>query len=322
LRCNGWASPNVVRPTTLRVFRLCQSKIFLNRQGAEKTMQDTIETQVMTITPVVAQKWLDGATDFKNRPIKEGVILKYSRDMANGVWQMNGETMKFARRNNGSAVMIDGQHRALACIRSGNTFQSLVIFGIDESTYTSMDSGSTRQPADFLSRSGHQYVHPVIAAARMSFAHKAGGNPTVRGRGSSATNQEILDIVAGAPELEDSAVAIYNIAGGHSKLLAPSISVYLYYRFGQIDADWRDLFFEGLYHGAGLKSKSPILLLRTRLIDNLSASTKLTPTVKTALVIKAWNAFISGRDLRLLRWSGSGRKKEKFPAIEALPPTL
>lgn len=97
----------------------------------------------------------------------------------------------------------------------------------------------------FLSRAGHQYVHAVVSAARMLFAEMSTGNPTHRGKGSVATNQEILDLVASTPELEDSAVAIYNAAGGHSKLLPSSIAVYLHFRFGQVDADCRDLFLRG-----------------------------------------------------------------------------
>ena len=277
-------------------------------------MFNDVETRVMTITPAIAQEWLDGATDFTNRPVKEAILIKYARDMANHVWQMNGETMKFANRN-GSPIMIDGQHRALACIKSGESFTSLVVHGVLEETYKSMDSGTIRQPSDFLSRSGHQYVHSIVAAARMLFACRVSGNPTARGRGSVATNQEILDMVSATPELETSAVAVYSIAGGHSKLLTPAISTYLHYRFGQVDPDWRDLYFQGLYLGAGLKAKSPILLLRNRLVDNLSSPTKLTHTTRTALAIKAWNALIEDRQIAMLKWSG---KKEKFPNIEGL----
>ena len=87
------------------------------------------------------------------------------------------------------------------------------------------------------------------------------------------------------------------------------------FRIGQIDADWRDLFFEGLFVGAGLKEKSPLLLLRNRLVDNFSSPTKLTSTARIALAIKAWNALIEDRQIAMLKWSG---KKEKFPKIEGL----
>jgi hypothetical protein len=271
-------------------------------------------TQVMTITPILAQQWLDGASDFKNRRVKDTVILKYARDMESGIWQVNGETIKFAHRN-GAAVMIDGQHRALACVKSGSAFTSLVVFGVDEATYHSMDSGTVRQPADFLQRSGSQYVHSVVAAARMIFANGASGNPTTRTRTSVATNQEILAIVANTPELERSAVALYKVAGGHSKLLPPSLAVYLFYRFGQIDTNWRDSFFEGLYRGVGLTEKSPILALRNRLIDDLTSVKKTTLTVKSALAIKGWNAFVEGREVSLLRWFNAGPSQEKFPTI-------
>lgn len=271
-------------------------------------------TEVVTVTPVTAKQWLDGATEFKNRSIKDAVVLKYSRDMQNGVWQLNGETIKFASRN-GSAVMIDGQHRALACIKSGENFTSLVVFGVDEETYESMDSGTVRQPADFLQRSGSQYVHSVVAAARMIFADKVTGNPMTRSRSSIGTNQEILEIVAATPELEQSAIAVYKIAGGHSKLLTPSLAAYLFYRFGQVDAGWRDLFFGGLYRGVGLVEKSPILVLRNRLIDDLTSVKKTTLPVKAALTIKAWNAFVEGREISLLRWFNAGPSQEKFPTV-------
>jgi hypothetical protein len=67
--------------------------------------------------------------------------------------------------------------------------------------------------------------------------------------------------------------------------------------------------------GENLHSRSPVLLLRNRLLAERGAKHTLNSQVKLALIIKAWNAYVLGVDLTVLRHRTEGEKAEDFPRI-------
>src|SRR4051812_37258312 len=76
------------------------------------------------ITPKDAARMLAGMES--NRLKSPPHIAKLARDMKGGNWKVNGETIKLDHREK----VIDGQHRLLACIQAGVSFQTWVISGV------------------------------------------------------------------------------------------------------------------------------------------------------------------------------------------------
>jgi hypothetical protein len=100
------------------------------------------------ITPEAA-KWLMGTYNKNNRPIKTGTWTRYSQDMREGKWIYNGEPIVFSFEN-GELIMRSGQHRFLACIDAKVPFASDITIGIKAEAVATLDTGSTRSPADML----------------------------------------------------------------------------------------------------------------------------------------------------------------------------
>lgn len=71
---------------------------------------------------------------------------------------------------------------------------------------------------------------------------------------------------------------------------------------------------ERLATGVGLEKNNPILMCRDLLMANKTARSKYSKKIIAALVIKAFNAYLTGKYPSSLRW----RVNEKFPVIEKL----
>lgn len=84
-----------------------------------------IQTQVVSVTPALAEKILEKNTF--NRNVSSAVVRKYAADMSAGKWTLNHQGIAFDR----DGTLIDGQHRLMAIIQSGATILMLVTHGAD-----------------------------------------------------------------------------------------------------------------------------------------------------------------------------------------------
>ena len=82
-----------------------------------------MHSQVMKITPALAESWLMSNTF--NRTISASVVNKYANDMKSGNWHLNHQGIAFDNNN----VLVDGQHRLTAVVKSGVTVDMLVTYG-------------------------------------------------------------------------------------------------------------------------------------------------------------------------------------------------
>lgn len=86
------------------------------------------------VTPDMAREWL--ATQTINRKVNVDRLRRYTADMANGKWAVNGESIKFK-----NGVLVDGQHRLLAIIRANVPVKILVV-NVEDATM--IDRGQER----------------------------------------------------------------------------------------------------------------------------------------------------------------------------------
>lgn len=103
------------------------------------------------ITPDEAKKLLDRTT-FKNRSVRESAELRYVKTMFDGDW-MDFISMIVI---DSSGNVIDGQHRLLAQIESGETVGYVVLRGAPTNAYQVIDSGIRRRISDRSSMSTRQ----------------------------------------------------------------------------------------------------------------------------------------------------------------------
>lgn len=95
------------------------------------------------LTPDEAKELLDRTT-FENRRVRKSSELRYAKMMHDGDW-MDFTSMIVI---DSSGSVIDGQHRLLAQIDSGETIGYVVMRGVPTSAYQVIDSGIRRRTSD------------------------------------------------------------------------------------------------------------------------------------------------------------------------------
>lgn len=259
--------------------------------------------KVTSITPALAEKWLGQNTH--NRNLREKAVLAYARDMEAGNWAENGEAIKFAKDD----TLLDGQHRLQAIALSGVTVKMLVVTGLRNGTQETMDDGRKRTLADALHLRGESNAVVLGALLRRALMWEQGQH---RNTGVyTPTNTESLAFLAEHPETRESA-SVANSLRKPTKLPA-SILGLTHWLFTAIDAEDADWFFTRLGSGAGIEQFHPVWTLRKRASDISGGVGRVPEDMLLALVIKAWNAYRDGQEIRLLQFKPGGSRPERFP---------
>lgn len=120
--------------------------------------------KVEYITPNTAKAYLQRNTNNYRTPTRT-LIDKYAKDMASGLWKLNGEPIIFAQ----NGMLLDGQHRLLACVKANCPFSTLVVRGADNDT-TIIDVGGSRTATQIIGRmtdSRYARDNQVVGAAKI-----------------------------------------------------------------------------------------------------------------------------------------------------------
>lgn len=247
------------------------------------------DVRIEEVTPEIASKWLLRNTG--NRHVRQGHLEGLVRTMEGGSWAFNGDSVCF----DVEGVLIDGQHRLMAVVRSGVPIWVVVVRGLQAHSQDTIDLGAEREVGDQLQLRGVKSARARAAVAGL-LVRWEGISPTASTlRSYQATRPEIL-----SRALEDDAELATVAARSYPHIKAPPSVVGLAWHLccsgesGDVDR-----FFEGLNTGADLPKGSPILKLRNQ-FEQLRAQRWSKPP-STELLLRyiwlAWDAFRSGRQL-------------------------
>jgi hypothetical protein len=261
----------------------------------------------MTITPEMARQWL-ADTNRKNRPLSELKWMAYALDMLDGRWKYNGDAIRFGS----DGVLLDGQHRLMACVEAGVAFESDVVFGLDPEVLDTIDIGEARTAGDIAHLEGVPNANGACALAQLLLIHQSHGIHRMGNPQLKPTKTQIIEAVKGNPRISQVAG---KAASFGRKLVAPRITAFCYYVFSGQDQARANRFFEEFSFGANLAADNPTYHLRERLLANRLSKSKLPTLEIIALFFKAWIAYRDGRSVRHLRWRREGPAPEKFPDI-------
>lgn len=241
---------------------------------------------VMTITPAIARQMLD--TSQGNRTISLTTVSAYARDMKNGYWKLTGDTIKVGK----AGQLRDGHHRLLAAIEADATFNSYVVFGIDDDAVMAIDSGRKRSVGDHLHFRNEKNANALAASVRALFYL------ATREYGRRLTNADVCTIVDHNPLLRES------VAKCHDCSIGPQAAWSALHYIGshvQGMRDRADAFYAVLDTGVPDYDGCPAHLLREKIISAKVRGVTLQTSVRYALTANAWAHFAAETPLKLLR---------------------
>jgi hypothetical protein len=261
-----------------------------------------VNAVVEKIGPIQASLYLE--TNESNRAINKRILNMYAKEIMEGNWKLNGQPIIFGK----SGRLLDGQHRLLAILDAGEDVLCLVVRGVDDDTFDTLDAGKKRNAADILSIEKVENSRNVASAARLLVKYDSNSSMT---NNDVVPNAEINRKYMSERERLDNAA---KIAGSIGYLCMNSSVGFCYVLFDRIDHTACEYFFEKLSSGEGMNATNPILRLRETLIrrKGQEKSTKRSDEF-AALIIKAWNAWRKGKIYSVISYK---RGVEKFPIPE------
>lgn len=257
------------------------------------------------ITPAKAAELLQA--NVKNRRAKSPVVLKYAKDMLNGKWKEDTfELIKISK----SGVILDGQHRLMAVIKSNVNVYFHIVDGLDDSIFDVLDTGSVRNASDVFKINQVKYsttIPSIIAFYDLLSENKKGRSTQVHMR---KTNAELLLEYNANPEKWDNiARDSHTLYAQFGKILSTAFIGGFLAFFSDIDKDDALSFINQLCSGKNVENDT-INFLRMKLVNEKVSVHKLNNTTKQAYVIKCWNAFRSKQNYKILKFTPS---TDSFP---------
>lgn len=101
-----------------------------------------VRTEIVNMTPEMAEDLLEINTS--NRKPRQRVIDHYVSTIKRGEWILTHQGVAVSNTN----VLLDGQHRLLAIIKSGKSMPIMVTTGLPDKAFSAIDSGAPRTLSD------------------------------------------------------------------------------------------------------------------------------------------------------------------------------
>jgi len=245
----------------------------------------------------------------KNRKLTESHAREIAGAMSRGEFRPgNGESIKFMV----DGSLGDGQHRLRAIVISGISQELAVVYNQTEEDALTWDNGKRRTMADSLSRENER-SYAALASSLVWYRRVTEGRVWLNTKYSRTQLHETLEVNPGLRK---------SVAFGVSvSFLAPSgLCTALHRAFGDINEEKANEFFSVMATGERLESGDAVFVLRDVLIRDRAKrhENRLRPPQIALLVAKAWNAFVIGKKIRMLRGAqrpSDRAKREQFPKL-------
>ena len=165
----------------------------IRKTGSYSATSENVK--LITITPEMAEKMLE--KNIANRKVNQANVNRIAADMTTGNYKVNGETIKISS----AGEIIDGQHRLLACVKSGMPFDTYIVYNVEREAVGTIDMGKGRSVADSLNVMGCNIKSGIIPA--MNFYFNRGNKLTTAQTGCLWSNYEdklnlVCDILIGS----------------------------------------------------------------------------------------------------------------------------
>lgn len=278
--------------------------------SALRLARQTMETDVVIVTPKIAQKWI--GTQVRNRPEQTISMLGYRADMLAGRWEFAGDPIRFDKDGH----LIDGYNRlsALAGIENdGFALAFLVIRGLNTDAQLVMDQGARRTAGQQLGLKGIVSGTGIAAGVRMSLSWERDLLFANRWEeGNQITPTEVIVWVEEHPE--EVRIALARLTSIRKIGLRPSSGLGFVIRLGVALENEVKEFITEMDELANLPEGSPTLALAKRLARvRREPDLRLSEIDQLGFLIYTWNNWINGRHSTRLQRPRGGWNADTFP---------
>jgi len=263
-----------------------------------------LKAKVVSITPAIAARLLERNTgNYRKKEVRR--VNLYSLEMARGNWELTGDTIKISA----GGIILDGQHRLSAIVKSKCTIDMLVVEGVKASAMY-IDRGKPRSVRDTLSNLGIVNAGKMSSLARNIIFAQKGLWTRASIMVDDVTDTEIVEFILDKEVQIRDTLALCSIIQDYLPMSV--IGPILYYGCdGEVtDSAFAAWFVSAIASGSGLDESEPVYRLRNVLIKNrMNKQHKKDKYVLKMIATKAWNMTLKDEPCGRLIFSLTGPKK-------------
>lgn len=263
---------------------------------------------IVKVSPDMARTLLKTNTD--NRTVRKNRVNNYATQMKRGQWKLTGDPIRISR----TGRLLDGQHRLLAIIEANTEVETFVIEGLEDDTFTVIDSGLGRTPADALTFAGIGSASHISPVTRILIGIENGLNIYNTEAMSLVTRQDVLDYSEANIEILRWAVGIGQRTDKAVDGIRTAWAVFAVVAQSATSPEEVEEFLGRIADGVGLVAGDPRLALRNWLARQRGwNSTSTKDNIGT--FIRVYNHYLANRALNVVRPYTHDAKSE-FPKVE------
>lgn len=269
-----------------------------------------VTIRLVDVTPRMAQEILD-TKNTKNRAINKNHLLALVKNIKNGTWRFNGDTICF----DANGTLIDGQHRLRAIALSDTPVLCLFVEGLDPETIKTKDMEiKPRNLHDLLRMDGVPEANNTAAIIMKYMALKLGlcgikGGSTHGGNvkevKESFTIDDKYDFYYANMDVVDEITAYSRTLYKRNRIITLSeiggIFCHLYFDKHHSEEEIKG-FFDGLFTSSNMNVVNE---LRNKLIKDLTSVKKMSGAHRQAYIAKTWNYYIRKKDVSVLSYTAT-----------------
>lgn len=260
------------------------------------TLDDEVVAEVIDMTPALAEQLL--ALNTNNRVIRQNRVASYANQMKRGEWRFTGEAIQ----KNGN-VLLNGQHRLLACVSSGVTFKVVLVSGIASGAMRVMDSGLPRAASDALRAEGLHNVNALASVSRMVLGWQRGYIRDTTRMSREISRTDVCEFATANNDVVQWAVLSAKRVTASVGLPTSHWATALYLiHVADNETGAAVEFVNSLIEGALLAKGDAVFALRSWAISSVTQRRRRSSIELVAVTIKAWNAWIASQPIGLLKF--------------------
>jgi hypothetical protein len=256
--------------------------------------QTNLQAKVIYLTPEIAENLLQ--QNKGNRKLKRETLRIYINDMKDGRWKENGEPIIIDI----NGVVKDGQHRLTACIKANYSFHIPLITGVDPDVMDTIDTGSNRSLSDVLQLNGYKNSASAAALVKAILNYK-NKRKALSSNGTSfqtsITNSQGLDYMNKNSEMIDELVLLSHRYGGRQTIKSFRTTQIGFYAYVLTGGDLENIYIDDFMKelcGIKIQEGNAVSYVRKVATKSKQDKIRLDGDYVLALVIKAWNSYVSG----------------------------
>jgi hypothetical protein len=261
--------------------------------------------EIITVTPDMAAKLLE--LNNLNRPLSQAHVARISRQITDGKWVFNGDTIKIAENED----VLDGQHRLWAVVESQTAIETIIVYGVVREAFATIDTlRKPRSGSDTLAINGMmRYRQHASSALQWMIRYQRKVLTEYKSPGNKVENSDIEEAFKNHPQI---AQAVERSAQLRS-LANPGIMGFFYYILMNQNSELADTMMKTLEDPTGTAVSDPFYQLRAYFTADHHRAKN--PVTTIALCIKAANASYQNQKIQRLNWRNIGKAAEEFPVL-------